>query len=407
MSFEEMWAALLPVGRSAATGGYDRFVWTPSELECRAWFLDEARARSLDVEPDGNGNLFAWWYPSSGRRDGAVLTGSHLDSVPGGGAFDGPLGVVSAFAAIDLLRARGIEPDRPLGVGVFAEEEGARFGVACLGSRLLSGAIDPARARALTDGEGLTYAAVAEENGVDPAGIGRDDDLLGRIGCYVELHVEQGRALAPGTPVGVASAIIPHGRWRLDFTGEGNHAGTTRLIDRRDPMLPFASTVLAARASADRHDSVATIGKVRIVPGGVNAIPSAVSAWLDSRGPDERSVRATVSDVLEHARAAGLGHGVSVELTEESYTEVVDFNLELRDRVVKALGGVRALGGVPVLPTGAGHDAGILSAVLPTAMLFVRNPTGVSHAPAEHAETDDCLAGVEALASVLADLVRG
>ncbi|MFC5184754.1 allantoate amidohydrolase [Actinomadura harenae] len=401
MSFEEMWAALLPVGRNAGTGGYDRFVWTPSELECRAWFLDEARARSLEVESDGNGNLYAWWYPADGRRDDAVLTGSHLDSVPGGGAFDGPLGVVSAFAAIDLLRARGVEPTRPLGVAAFAEEEGARFGVACLGSRLLSGAIDPARARALTDADGRTFAEVAAENDVDPDGIGRDDALLGRVGCYVELHVEQGRALAPETPVGVASAIVPHGRWRLDFTGEGNHAGTTRLIDRRDPMLPFASTVLAARAAAERHDSVATVGKVKVVPGGVNAIPSAVAAWLDSRGPDERSVRATVSDVLEHARAAGEGHGVAVALTEESYTEVVDFNLGLRDRVVKALGGV------PVLPTGAGHDAGVLSAVIPTAMLFVRNPTGVSHAPAEHAEEPDCLAGVEALASVLADLVRG
>ncbi|MEV5568929.1 allantoate amidohydrolase [Spirillospora sp. NPDC052269] len=401
MSFEEMWAALLPVGRDAGSGGYDRFVWTPSELECRAWFLDEARARSLAVESDGNGNLFAWWYPADGRRDGAVLTGSHLDSVPGGGAFDGPLGVVSAFAAIDLLRARGVEPTRPLGVAAFAEEEGARFGVACLGSRLLSGAIDPARARALTDGAGRTFAEVAAENGVDPAGIGRDDALLSRVDCYIELHVEQGRALAAETPVGVASAIVPHGRWRLDFTGEGNHAGTTRLIDRRDPMLPFASTVLAARAAAERHDSVATVGKVKVVPGGVNAIPSAVAAWLDSRGPDERAVRATVSDVLEHARSAGEGHGVAVELTEESYTEVVDFNLGLRDRVVKALGGV------PVLPTGAGHDAGVLSAVIPTAMLFVRNPTGVSHAPSEFAEMPDCLQGVEALASVLADLVRG
>lgn len=397
-----MWAALLPVGRNAdGGGGYDRFVWTPSELECRAWFLDEARARSLDVESDGNGNLFAWWYPADGRRDDAVLTGSHLDSVPGGGAFDGPLGVVSAFAAIDLLRARGVEPTRPLGVAAFVEEEGARFGVACLGSRLLSGAIDPARARALKDGDGRTFAEVAAENGVDPDGIGRDDALLARMGCYVELHVEQGRALAPSTPVGVASAIIPHGRWRLDFTGEGNHAGTTRLVDRRDPMLPFASTVLAARAAADRHDSVATVGKVKVVPGGVNAIPSSVAAWLDTRGPDDRAVRATVSDVLAHARAEGKGHGVSVELTEESYSEVVDFNLGLRDRVVKALSGV------PVLPTGAGHDAGVLSGVLPTAMLFVRNPTGVSHAPAEHADMPDCLAGVEALAAVLADLVRG
>ncbi|MEU8804676.1 allantoate amidohydrolase [Spirillospora sp. NPDC048819] len=399
MSFEEMWAALLPIGRDEATGGYHRFAWTPPELECRAWFLDEARRRDLDVEHDPNGNMFAWWRPGDGSRGDAVLTGSHLDSVPGGGAFDGPLGVVSAFAAVDLLRERGREPRRPIGIGAFAEEEGARFGVACLGSRLLSGAIDPARARALSDADGRTFAEVVHNAGFDPDAIGPDDGLLGRIGCYVELHVEQGRALRE--PVGVASAIVPHGRWRFDFGGEGNHAGTTGLRDRRDPMLPFAGMVLAAREAAERNGTVATVGKVKVVPGGVNAIASSVTAWLDARGPADDAVRRTVAEIDEAARVAARPHRVSVDLAEEPYTEIVDFNLALRDRIGEALGGV------PVLPTGAGHDAGILSARLPTAMLFVRNPTGVSHAPEEFAEPADCLAGVEALAAVLDDLACG
>lgn len=399
MGLEEMWAALLPVGRDEATGGYHRFAWTPPELECRAWFLDEARRRDLDVEHDANGNMFAWWLPEDGTRDNAVLTGSHLDSVPGGGAFDGPLGIVSAFAAIDRLREQGVRPGRPIGIGAFAEEEGARFGVACLGSRLLAGAIDPARARALTDGDGHTFAEVMHNAGLDPEAIGPDDDLLGRIACYIELHVEQGRAL--DVPVGVASSIVPHGRWRFGFTGEGNHAGTTALADRRDPMLPFARMVIAAREAAERNGTVATVGKVNVVPGGVNAIASSVTAWLDARGPADDAVRRTVKEVDEAARVAARPHRVSVDLAEESYTEIVDFNLALRDRVAKALGGV------PVLPTGAGHDAGVLSARLPTAMLFVRNPTGVSHAPAEFAEPADCLAGVEALTAVLDDLARG
>ncbi|MEU9843627.1 allantoate amidohydrolase [Actinomadura sp. NPDC048032] len=399
MSFEEMWAELLPVGRDAATGGYHRFAWTPPELECRAWFADEARRRGLDLEHDPNGNTVAWWYPEDGTRTGAVLTGSHLDSVPGGGAFDGPLGIVSAFAAVDLLRERGVRPARPIGIAAFAEEEGARFGVACLGSRLLAGAIDPARARGLTDADGHTFAEVVHNAGLDPHAIGPDEDLLGRIACYVELHVEQGRAL--DVPVGVASAIVPHGRWRFDFAGEGNHAGTTGLPDRRDPMLPFARMVIAAREAAERNGTVATVGKVRVEPNGVNAIPSAVTAWLDARGPADDAVRRTVLEVDEAARVAARPHRVSVDLAEESYTEIVDFNLALRDRVGSALGGV------PVLPTGAGHDAGVLSARLPTAMLFVRNPSGVSHAPEEFAEPSDRLAGVEALAAVLDDLARG
>ncbi|MES9606510.1 allantoate amidohydrolase [Actinomadura sp. NPDC000929] len=399
MSFEEMWAELLPVGRDAATGGYHRFAWTPPELECRAWFADEARRRGLDLEHDPNGNTVAWWYPEDGTRTGAVLTGSHLDSVPGGGAFDGPLGIVSAFAAVDLLRERGVRPARPIGIAAFAEEEGARFGVACLGSRLLAGAIAPARARGLTDADGHTFAEVVHNAGLDPHAIGPDEDLLGRIACYVELHVEQGRAL--DVPVGVASAIVPHGRWRFDFAGEGNHAGTTGLPDRRDPMLPFAHMVIAAREAAERNGTVATVGKVRVEPNGVNAIPSAVTAWLDARGPADDAVRRTVLEVDEAARVAARPHRVSVDLAEESYTEIVDFNLALRDRVGSALGGV------PVLPTGAGHDAGVLSARLPTAMLFVRNPSGVSHAPEEFAEPSDRLAGVEALAAVLDDLARG
>ncbi|WP_243710877.1 allantoate amidohydrolase [Actinomadura sp. KC216] len=398
-SFEEMWAALLPVGRDEPTGGYHRFAWTPPELECRAWFLDEARRRDLDVEHDANGNMIAWWLPGDGTRGDAVLTGSHLDSVPGGGAFDGPLGIVSAFAAVDLLRERGAETTRPIGIAAFAEEEGARFGVACLGSRLLSGAIDPARARGLTDADGRTFAEVLHNAGFDPEAIGPDDDLLGRIGCLVELHVEQGRALEE--PVGVASAIVPHGRWRFDFAGEGNHAGTTGLPDRRDPMLPFAAMVIAAREAAERNGTVATVGKVRVVPGGVNAIASSVTGWLDARGPEDDAVRRTVAEVDEAARVAARPHRVSVDLAEESYSEIVDFDHALRDRIGATLGGV------PVLPTGAGHDAGVLSARLPAAMLFVRNPTGVSHAPAEYAELPDCLAGVEALAAVLDDLACG
>jgi N-carbamoyl-L-amino-acid hydrolase len=234
-------------------------------------------------------------------------------------------------------------------------------------------------------------------DGRDPDAIGPDSDLLAGIGSFVELHVEQGRAL--DVPVGVASAIWPHGRWRFDFTGQGNHAGTTLLRDRRDPMLPFAHTILAARDAAARHEAVATMGKVHVTPNGVNAIPSLVRAWLDTRAPDDAAVRATVAEIHAAAEKAAGEHGVEVALAEESYTEVVDFHADLRDRLAATLGGA------PVLPTGAGHDAGILSGHVPTAMLFVRNPTGVSHAPEEHAETGDCLTGVEALATVLEDLV--
>jgi beta-ureidopropionase / N-carbamoyl-L-amino-acid hydrolase len=390
-TFDRQWAELAPVGRDPASGGYRRFAYDPAELELRAWFRGEASARGLDVHEDRAGNLWAWWgHPTPGD---ALVTGSHLDSVPRGGAFDGPLGVVAGFAAVDLLRARGATPARPLAVVAFADEEGGRFGVACAGSRLLTGQLDADRARGLTDDDGVTMAEALRRAGRDPAALGPDPEVLGLVGTLVELHVEQGRGLADlDAPVGVASAIRAHGRWRFDLDGRPDHAGTTRIDDRDDPMLRHAAAVLAARASALRCGGVATVGKVRVDPNGVNAIPARVTSWLDARADDEATVRAMVAEVAE---------ATGGEPVEESWTPRVDLDASLRDQLA------RSLGDVPVLPTGAGHDAGILAlAGIPTAMLFVRNPTGTSHAPDEHAERDDCLAGAVALADVLEELGR-
>ncbi|HEU4540696.1 MAG TPA: allantoate amidohydrolase [Jiangellaceae bacterium] len=405
MTFEGLWDDLLPIGRDAQTGGYRRFAWTPADLECREWFAAAAQDRGLDVESDRNGNLWAWWGdPAAGN---AVVVGSHLDSVPDGGAYDGPLGVVSAFAALDDLRARGRAPLRPVAVAAFSDEEGARFGVACGGSRLLTGALDAQRARGLRDSDGTTMAEAMATSGHDPVHVGADPGRLAQIGCFVELHIEQGRVrvetgdgFAYGlagvdSPVGLASGIWPHGRWRIELTGRADHAGTTRLEDRDDPMLLFAATVLAAREAAIRHDALATIGKVRVEPNGVNAIPREVVAWLDARGADEPRVRAVVAHLAGDLESLHTG----ARVTEESWTGLTTFDETLRSR----LAGI--LGNPPVIPTGAGHDAGVLAAAgVPAAMVFVRNPTGTSHSPLEHVERADCLAGVAALASVIADL---
>jgi N-carbamoyl-L-amino-acid hydrolase len=415
MSFTDLWESLLPIGRNPETGGYRRFSWTEADLACRAWFLAAAAERDLAVTPDGNGNLWAWWDPPGGgsRRDGAVVTGSHLDSVPEGGAFDGPLGVVSGFAAIDLLRERGRMPARPIAVAAFSEEEGARFGVACLGSKLLTGLLTPGTALALRDGDGVSLADAMTAAGHDPSLAGPDEELVAGLGAFVELHVEQGRALAtlggatpgggaPGAAIGVAEGIWPHGRWRFTFTGRADHAGTARLADRQDPMLPYAATVLAARECAGRLGTLATFGKVIAEPGGVNAVSSSVRAWLDARAPDADGLGLTVDEIREAAALAAAGHNVELAVAIESVTPPIGFDQALRARIEAALtaAGISA----PVLPTGAGHDAGVLAARVPSAMLFVRNPAGVSHAPAEQAELADCELGVIALAAVLEDL---
>ncbi|MGY0234951.1 allantoate amidohydrolase [Longispora urticae] len=398
MSFEEMWRDLAPVGRFEATGGYRRYTLGAAELECRAWFVAEAARRDMPVRVDGNGNLWAWWGdPDAGD---AVVTGSHLDSVPDGGAFDGPLGVVSAFAAVDRLRAEGFVPRRPIAVTAFAEEEGARFGIACLGSRLMAGAITVDKALGLTDASGVTFGDAMAGAGFDPAAIGPDPALMAKVGVYIELHVEQGRGLIDmDRPVAVGEAIWPHGRWRLDFTGEANHAGTTRLEDRRDPMLTYANTVLAARKKARLGGAVATIGKLVCEPNGTNAVPSRVTAWLDARAPRESTLREVVTEIEKASNERAGRDETGFTMVNESYTGETAFDPSLRDQLASLLGNA------PVLGTGAGHDAGVLAvAGVTTAMLFVRNPTGVSHSPDEYAEIPDCLSGVSALVDVLRSL---
>ncbi len=405
----DLLAEIADVGRDTVRGGYSRHVFEPAELELRAWFTRRAAALGLDVEADGNGNIWAHW---GGRGPGTVGTGSHLDSVPGGGALDGPLGVASALSAVARLKARGFGPARPVAVVAFAEEEGSRFGLACLGSKLMTGAVDPALIAARADAAGVTFAQAAAAAGLDPAGPGRDGERLASLGAFVELHVEQGRALADlGAPVAVASAILAHGRWRLTFTGEGNHAGATPMAGRRDPLVAAAAAVLAARDIAAARDDPAggvnaraTVGRIVPLPGGTNVIASRVDAWLDVRGDTDAATRALVTAVGDAVRAAAAAHGCGVDIAQESYLPEVTFDARLRDRLRAVLTQVPGLGEVPVLATGAGHDAGVLAAELPTAMLFVRNPTGVSHAPAESAADEDCRAGVGALAAVLANL---
>jgi beta-ureidopropionase / N-carbamoyl-L-amino-acid hydrolase len=405
-AFDSLWSSILDVGQDRDTRGYRRYAWSDADLTLREWFRGSAAARGMDVEEDRNGNMWAWWLPPgwTGDPTNAFVTGSHLDSVPDGGAFDGPLGVVSAFAAIDIVRARGVVPTVPVAVAAFSDEEGARFGVACVGSQLSTGALSGDRARGLRDVDGVTLAEAMARAGRKPETLGADDTLTDRIGVYVELHVEQGRALdLVDRPIAVASAIWPHGRWEFTFDGAANHAGTTRLVDRRDPMLAFASSVHSARSAATVHEAVATFGKVLVSPNGANAIPSRVRAWLDARAADEATLTALVEQISAEARGHATQDGIDLQVAVESVTPIVEFPEGPRARLQRAL---HRLGDIPVLPTQAGHDAGILSAKVPTAMLFVRNPTGVSHSPEEHAESDDCNLGAEALADVMAEWVQ-
>lgn len=389
------------VGFDPARGGYVRPVFSAPERQLAAWFIEHARARGLAVETDANGIIWAWWDVPGGARTGAIATGSHLDSVPGGGNYDGPLGVVSALAAVDDLRARGVEPVRPLVLAVFPEEEGSRFGVACLGSRLIAGAVAPDRVRALTDDGGQTFAEAATAAGLDPAAIGADPERLSSIAAFIELHVEQGRGLIDlDQPVALGGAIIAHGRWHMRITGRGDHAGATRMADRQDPVVVAAEAVRAVREQTLAvADARGTIGRVHVTPGGTNVIAAAVDLWLDVRHRDEVAVQAIVAAVTADTERAAQAEGCTVTVTEQSFSPTVVFDEALRSSMSAVLPEA------PVLDTGAGHDAGVLAEVIPTGMIFVRNPTGASHTPEEYAAPADVTAGVHALTAVLEHLI--
>ncbi|WP_414940135.1 allantoate amidohydrolase [Amycolatopsis sp. cmx-11-51] len=384
------------VGRDPKRGGYSRHAFDAAETELRAWFVELAGRLGLGVETDRNGNIWAWWGTPG---PDAVVTGSHLDSVPGGGAFDGPLGVASALEAVEILQTKGFRPAKPFAVVVFVEEEGGRFGVPCLGSRLLTGTIDADKARGLRDPDGVTFAEAAAKSGLEPELVGRDSERLGLIGRFLELHVEQGRGLIDlGSPVAVGNTVIAHGRWRFSFQGQGNHAGATLIGDRRDPMIPAAETVIAVRKLAKvTADARATVGRLVPVPGGTNVIASTVDLWLDARVPGTGTPE-LVAEIAKLAEDAAGQEGCRVEVTRESYSGDVIFDDALR----RDLG--TWLGGPPELPTGAGHDAAILAGFVPSGMLYVRNPTGISHSPEEFSEAEDVDHGARALADVLEKL---
>ena len=395
MTATELLAQIAEIGRDPVRGGYSRHLFDDADLALREWFAQRAAERGLRVEQDGNGNLWGWWDAGEPAAT-AVVTGSHLDSVPGGGAYDGPLGVVSALAAVQTLREEGFRPSRPIAVCVFAEEEGSRFNAPCLGSRLLVGELGPPELAERVDAKGQRFTEVWASAGGDVDRLGADPARLARIGVFVELHVEQGLDLAHrGAPVAVAEGILAHGRWRATFTGEGNHAGTTPMDRRRDPVVAAAEAVLAVRRIAAGRRVRGTVGRVEAIPGGSNVIASRAHAWVDVRAAQDAEVREAVAALGVELDRIAQAEGCDVELVEESFSPRVDFDPALRERLAGLLGGV------PVIPTGAGHDAGILSAHVPSAMLFVRNPTGVSHAPAEGAEAVDVDAGVAALTAVL------
>ena len=341
-------------------------------------------AHAMTVHVDAAGNLRGLWQPANASPKRLIL-GSHIDTVPNAGAFDGVLGVALALEWVDLAQ----ELELPLAVEViaFSEEEGVRYGVPFIGSRAVAGRFAPALL-ALKDAEGVTVDAALRAFSLHPEQIGEASASADAIG-FVEIHIEQGPVLdAEGLSVAAVTAIVGQTRLNLKFSGQANHAGTTPMRLRHDALAAAAELITAVEALAQRTDGlVATVGKINVEPNAANVVPGAVQVSLEVRDANDTMRVAAVEELLARAAAIAARRGISLEQTELLDQPAVPMDERLTAFLTDAI----EAAGFPVktMTSGAGHDAMVMASRMPTAMLFLRSPGGISHHPSETVREED------------------
>jgi N-carbamoyl-L-amino-acid hydrolase len=370
-------------------GAVNRLAWTDADRACGAWFEAQAARLGRVVERDPAGNL--WALPPGAGPWWAI--GSHLDSVRDGGKFDGPLGVAAAFAAAERAGT-------PLAVVSFADEEGARFNTPTFGSRALTGRLDADEVLARRDDDGVRLGDAMAAAGVDPQHLARAPEWLERVKGFVELHIDQTRELAhAGAPVGVVRSLAARQRLHVDIEGQADHAGTTPRSERRDAMSAAARLIVAAEdLASDTPGFVVTAARILVEPNALTTVPAHVRLWIDARAPDAAAVdvwRRRLDDVAERNAA------VEIQFTTASRSAGVEFDDRVRQALHEAAGG-----DAPELVCFAGHDAGVLAERRPAGMVFVRNPTGVSHSPHEHVDLEDAAAAASVMLRAVEGLAR-
>ena len=384
------------IGRNAA-GGLDRPVYSPAWADARERVAGWMAELGLEVRSDAVGNLFG---RLAGPEPGAVLTGSHIDTVPNGGRLDGALGIHAALTAVSALATALGRPRRSIEVLFTCEEEGARFPASFWGARAMTGTIDPDEAATIVDEAGLTIGAAMREHGLDPAEI--PASRRADVAAFLELHIEQGALLEQaGLEVGIVTAITGQYRARVAVEGRPDHAGTTPMDLRRDAYLGAAEMALAVAAVAERlgRPAVATVGAVRLEPGASNVVPGRAAFTIDARHPDQEQRRALIDGIVGACRAVALRRRLRLDwdVRMDEPPQPMDDRLRgLLGRCADDLG-TRWM----AMPSGAGHDSQVLARAFPTAMIFVPSHDGRSHSPAEHTPVEQMVPGVRVLAEAL------
>lgn len=381
-----------------------RVLFSAVDLRARSWLKKLYAEAGLAVREDAVGNTFVRWTGSDPAAV-PIATGSHTDAIPNAGRFDGVVGVLGGLEAIRALQRAGFRPRRSIDLLMFTAEEPTRFGLGCLGSRLLAGTLPRAKLDRLRDASGKSVDEVCAM--ADLQGTLESVRLEpGAYHAFVELHIEQGPLLErAGIPIGVVTAIAAPATLRVEFTGPGGHAGTMLMADRHDPALAAAELMLAvelaARATGSR-DTVATCGLVQVSPGAVNSIPRHVRLEIDVRdidGPRRDRVLDSIRAAVRGA-AARRGCGGSEELLNADPPAICAGELIAAVEQVSGRLGLRS----ERMISRAYHDALFMARLCPTTMIFVPSKDGISHRPDEYTAPDEIAAGVRVLAGVLAEL---
>ncbi|WP_326834598.1 Zn-dependent hydrolase [Amycolatopsis rhabdoformis] len=382
--------------------GVTRLAHTPLERRAHALFTEHLTGLGLTVRTDAVGNTIAE-LPGTRESAPALGTGSHLDSVPNAGAFDGIAGVVAAMETARLYTDHGVRLNHPVRFVVFAAEEGARFGQACTGSRVVAGLTAAADLETKVDANGISLADAMRSVGLDPAGAAGARWDPADWAAFVELHIEQGSVLeSTGLPLGVVDLISGSTRFRLDLTGRASHTGGTPMHQRADTLAAAAEIVLLVEAIATdsrHHGTRATVGRLDSAPGSITTIAGQAQLHVDVRDVDSDRQRQTAAEIIEraHAVAARRGVGFSAHALADASPVL------LPRRVTEVVAATCAeLGHAHrVLPSGASHDAQMVNHVTPAGMLFVPSRDGVSHSPDEWTDVADIVRGTEVLAHSL------
>ncbi len=381
-----------------------RIVFTPTDLRARAWFLERCKEAGLGVHQDAIGNIFARWNGQNSNA-AAVGTGSHIDAIPNAGKYDGVVGVLGGLEAIRALQQSGFNPKRSIELILFTSEEPTRFGIGCLGSRLLSGSLSPDEAKKLTDKDGASI-----EQARHTAGFQGELETVklsaGHYTAFVELHIEQGPLLEQkNIPLGIVSKIAAPSSFRIFIEGAGGHAGGVLMPDRHDALCGASELILAIEdlaKSTGSTDTVATVGICEVFPGAVNSIPSRVHLSLDIRDTDLQRRDSLIAAVEASCQGIAANRGVTIR------QELVNADApgDCAANIVETLSASCTKHRLSFLPmvSRAYHDSLFMSRIAPVGMLFIPCRNGYSHRPDEYASPEDIARGTLVLAETLRSL---